>query len=326
MHSQGCSETVAEVKASSPIRTSLNEREGSMWGSLKRPSLRHPETLFPYTFKALGYQPSDITQHVSIIDKSRSDDNALCHEMLTTFGFTEAQMHRAAERFHLGRSKSGKTIYWMIDDMGCCLDGHIGCISYDPDTWVSTLLKRRYPSAAPYLTVKHCLFGLHQITEYDIRKETQADPLMGRAYQNVRATGGAVASPFEGGLGGSAPLLVRFLGANEKMNRLMPIGIVESERSAVLLSELCPELLWLAYSYGTNCTVDKFEPLQGHKITIYPRTDPDQEYYYSFLDLADQVKRTYRDIDISVSRFLEDNASEDQKARNIDLLEFMLES
>ena len=28
----------AEVKASSPIRTSLYEREGSMWGRLKRPS------------------------------------------------------------------------------------------------------------------------------------------------------------------------------------------------------------------------------------------------------------------------------------------------
>jgi hypothetical protein len=28
-----------------------------------------------------------------------------------------------------------------------------------------------------------------------------------------------VASPFEGGLGGSAPLLVRFLGASEKMNK-----------------------------------------------------------------------------------------------------------
>ena len=41
---------------------------------------------------------------------------------------------------------------------------------------------------------------------------------MGRAYLFKRATGGAVASPFEGGLGGSAPLLVRFLGASEKMN------------------------------------------------------------------------------------------------------------
>ena len=34
------SETVAKVKASSPIRTSLYEREGSMEGCLKRPSPR----------------------------------------------------------------------------------------------------------------------------------------------------------------------------------------------------------------------------------------------------------------------------------------------
>ena len=42
---------------------------------------------------------------------------------------------------------------------------------------------------------------------------------MVRGFLFKRATGEAVASPFEGGLGGSAPLLVRFLGASEKMNR-----------------------------------------------------------------------------------------------------------
>ena len=234
----------AEVKASSPIRTSLYEREGSMWGSLKRPSLRR----------------------TTFIEDCRSDDNDLCHEMLTTFGFTPDQIHRAAERFHLGRSKSGKPIYWMIDDLGHCLDGRIGT------SWFSTMLKHRYPEAAPYLKVRHCLFGLHQINEQP-----------------------------------------------------KPIGIVESERSAVLLSELCPDLLWMAYSYGSNCTVDKFEPLQGRKITFYPRTEPNKEYYFSFLELADQIKRAYKTIDISVSSFLENNATDDQKQRNIDLLEFMLE-
>ena len=285
----------AEVKASSPIRTSLYEREGSMWGSLKRPSLRR----------------------TTFIEDCRSDDNDLCHEMLTTFGFTPDQMHRAAERFHLGRSKSGKPIYWMIDDLGHCLDGRIGT------SWFSTMLKHRYPEAAPYLKVRHCLFGLHQITEYDIQ-ETQADPLMGRAYINERATGGAVASSPKGRPWRGDASLVPFLRA-EEMNSLKPIGIVESERSAVLLSELCPELLWLAYSYGTNCTIDKFEPLQGRKITFYPRTEPNKEYYFSFLELADQIKRAYKTIDISVSSFLENNATDDQKQRNIDLLEFMLE-
>ena len=75
-----------------------------MWGRLKRPSPRP----------------------INLIEESRSDDSDLCHEMLTTFGFTQDQMHRAAERFHLGRSKSGKTIYWMIDDIGRTLDGRPG--------------------------------------------------------------------------------------------------------------------------------------------------------------------------------------------------------
>ena len=257
----------AEVKASSPIRTSLSEREGSMWGSLKRPSLRREDEIFPWTFKALRPQTSSISPHLSIIDECRSDDNTLCHEMLTTFGFTQDQMHRTAERFQLGRSKSGKTIYWMIDDIGQCLDGHIG------DSWVSTMLKIRYPESAPYVHFERCFFGLHQMS----------------------------------------------------MNDTKPIGIVESERTAVLLSELQPKLLWLAYVYPINMTIEKFEPLQGRKITLYPRTDPSQEYYVSFLELADQVKRAYQSIDISVSRFLEDNATDDQKQRNIDLLEFMLE-
>ena len=277
----------AEVKASSPIRTSLIEREGSMRGGLKRPSPR----LFPHTFKAicahigipvpLFLRPENINKpvnevlsqnRVSIIELARSDDSELCHDMLNTYGFTEKQIHRAAERFRLGRSKSGKTIYWMIDDLGRCLDGHIGTASHDADTWVSTLLKRRYPAAAPYLKVKHCLFGLHQI----------------------------LTSP-------------------------MPIGIVESERSAVLLSELCPELVWMAYSYPSNFMVNILEPLQGRKVTLYPLADPYMDNYLYCLNLADQATRLYH-LEISVSRFLEDNATGDQKQRNIDLVDFLFES
>ena len=50
-------------------------------------------------------------------------------------------------------------------------------------------------------------------------------------YQNPQKIGGSCnllfASPYLGGLGGSAPLLVRFLGASEKMNKLSkpPFGL-----------------------------------------------------------------------------------------------------
>ena len=122
----------AEVKASSPIRTSLYEREGSMWGSLKRPSPR--PTLF---------------------EECRSDDSDLCHELTDRYGFTPEEMHRAAERYHLGRSKSGKTIYWMIDELGIVRDGHLA------NSWVSQMLKSRCPSFLQDWYPHHCLFGQH---------------------------------------------------------------------------------------------------------------------------------------------------------------------
>ena len=224
-----------------------------MWGSLKRRSPRR-----------------------SLLDDCRSDDSDFCHEMLTRYGFTEEQMHRAAERFHLGRSKSGKTIFWMIDDLGRCRDGHLG------DSWVSVMLKARYPSAAPYICIEHCLFGLHQIS---------------------------LSSPTTG----------------ETVGEFPSIGIVESERSAVILSEAQPRLIWLAYVYPSNFTVNQFEPLQGRKITLYPRADPDQAYYWAALELADQVRRLY-DIDISVSSFLDDHASDAQKSANIDLVDYLFEN
>lgn len=199
-------------------------------------------------------------------------------------------MHRAAERFKLGRSKSGKTIYWMIDDLGRCLDGHIcgpvgerllssskdgepdGASTFDPEVWVSSLIKRRYHDLIHLIPpTTHCFFGLHQVSQGDS----------------------------------------------------MPIGIVESERSAVILSEVQPKLIWLAYVYAANCTIEQFAPLQGYKVTLYPRTDPCQEIYVSFLELADQIRRVYRDIDITVSSFLEDHASESQKSHHIDLVDFL---
>jgi hypothetical protein len=58
---------------------------------------------------------------------------------------------------------------------------------------------------------------------------------MVRGFLFKRATGGAVASPFEGGLGGSAPLLVRFLGASEKMNKFLLLLFEKMAGSTVVL-------------------------------------------------------------------------------------------
>lgn len=228
------------------------------------------EEAFPYSFKTLRKlynipEPS----RTDMVDDCRADDSDFCLEVVERGLLTEEQMHHAAERYRLGKSRSGKTIYWMIDDLGICRDGHIGSSSHAADTWVSTLLKRRYPDLAQYIPPsKHCLFGLHLLRE----------------------------------VGG--------------------IGIVESEHSAVILSELYPNLLWLATAYPANATVDQLEPLQGHSVTLFPRTDETMDTYLAWLELADQAKHLYH-LDITVDDTLEKHATPEQKARCIDLVDFI---
>lgn len=269
------SDTSVKPASNCPTYYFLSRREKYVWGLEPSPRLVcHPEPVegslkwsevFCNTFKAMRARLGCCG---SWVERSRSDNSDLCHEMTTRYGFTEEQMHRAAERFRLGRSKSGKTIYWMIDEMGNWQDGHIGT-SLAPETWVSTLLKQRYREAAPYLHFNHCLFGLHQILI-----ESKA------------------------------------------------IGIVKSAQSAVLLSEIYPKLIWMAYIFDTEFTEYSLKPLQGHKITLYPNVDNCLGTYLSFLDLADRARRKFH-LDVTVSSFLEDHATEEQKARGIDLVDFL---
>ena len=103
---------------------------------------------------------------------------------------------------------------------------------------------------------------------------------------------------------------------------LEPIAIVESERTAVVMSELYPQTIWLATVYPANFTIDQLAPLQGCKVTLFPRTDPVMDHYVAWLEIADQARRLYH-LDITVSSLLEDHATVAQKSRCIDLLEFL---
>ena len=100
---------------------------------------------------------------------------------------------------------------------------------------------------------------------------------------------------------------------------------MESEASAVVLSELFPESIWMAYATTGHLTPDLFAPLEGQTVILYPRTDPTLSTYLFFRDLVDQTLRFY-DLDLSVDRTLEDYATEDQKEREIDLIDFLLEN
>ena len=97
---------------------------------------------------------------------------------------------------------------------------------------------------------------------------------------------------------------------------------MESERSAVILSELLPEYVWMAYATTAHLRPELFAPLKGHKVVLFPRTDPTLSNYLFFKDLAALVRQEY-EIDISVDDTLEKRATDEQKERCIDLVDFL---
>jgi hypothetical protein len=235
------------------------------------------EDVFRHTFKALRQQIAPevkrqvdfILPSIAMVETCRADDFDFFRPAIDTGRLTVDNMHHAANRYHLGKTKSGKPIFWMIDETGTPIDAHIGTSG-----WLSTLLKKREPLLQGW-QVEHCLFGQHLLTS-DLRPQISS------------------------------------------------VCIVENERSAVVLSEIYPESLWMATGYAANLRVELMKPLDGRRVVLFPPTDESQDTYFAWLEVADQARRMYS-LDISVSTVLEENATPDQKARKIDLIDYLFE-
>ena len=204
----------------------------------------------------------------SLVAQCRADSFDFFSPALNAGLLTAEQMASACRRYLLGRSKSGRCIFWLIDEQGHVRDGRLA------DTWVSQLLKAREPQLLSDWHTTHCLFGLQVLST---------------------------------------------------SNDSLPVCVVESAASAVMLSELFPDQVWLATVCPDNATVDRFTVLRGYTVSIIPHTDTTMSNYISWLELADTLRRTYH-LDIHCNPILEDNATAEQKQRNIDLLDFYLES
>jgi len=153
------------------------------------------------------------------------------------------------------------------------------------DSWVSMMLRSRKPELLRYWQSSHCLFGLHLMND-TLRYDTERSSYETLRYENV--------------------------------------GVVEREESAVILSEVLPEQVWMATGRKADFTTDMLLPLRGHPIMVFPPTDPTMSNFVFWLEMADQARRQYH-LDIEVNPLLEDNASAEQKGREIDIAEFVCE-
>ena len=259
------------------------------------------EDVFKHTFRALlpqieaaAKRRTDFTlPSLPMVDACRAEEFDFFQPWMDCGRLTAEQMRHAAGRYRLGKSKSGQTIFWMIDDMMQPLDGRMG------DHWVSQLLKRREPILQDCWCVTHCLFGLHLLALEDLDSQQTSAP---RQQPSALSHQPSALS-----------------------HQPSPIAIVESPQAAVVLSELYPNQLWLSTMPDTCFTIDQLEPLVGRHVKVYPHTDPTLSNYLAWLEIRDMAARTFH-LDISVSSALEKAATAEQKERSIDVLDYIYET
>lgn len=104
------------------------------------------------------------------------------------------------------------------------------------------------------------------------------------------------------------------------------IAVVEAEKSALILSEHYPQYVWLAAGGLGELQPDKFRPLRGRKVILFPDTDPDGIAFRRWYDVAQQVMQQpfwEGSPPIRVSPILEQKATPEQKQRKIDIVDML---
>lgn len=240
---------------------------------------------------------------------SLSINSQFCDALVAAGFLTFEQMVDAACRYCLGATKSRGVIFWQIDHEGRIHDGKIMWYGSDchrlkskKPCWVSYLLRRRNEKVSSKLSAlhsqlytlnstlphisSHCFFGTHLLTSS-----------LSALY--------------------STPSTLD-----------QTIAIVEAEKTALILSELYPDYIWLAAGGLGEVQPDKFRPLRGYRVILFPDTDPDGVAYKRWYDAAQFVMQQSfweESPPIRVSALLERHASEEQKMRKIDLVDFLFE-
>ena len=236
----------------------------------------------------------------------KSTESMFCQAVVKCGYLTEEQMLRAAERYRLGKSRDGGVIFWQIDDQGRTRDGKI--MFYREDchrdksrhpSWASARLKAYYGYNGE-LPVERCLFGLHLLETYP-----QPLPMMeGSGYpQGKNSADEHFTSPPN--LGGETA-----------------IAVVEAEKTAVIMSEVYPQYVWMAAGGLSALSAEKFRPLRDHKVVLFPDTDPEGTTYACWKAIAEEASRSFLS-PVYVSPLLERHATPEQKAAKIDIVDLL---
>ena len=270
-------------------------------------------------------------------------NSQFCEAVVKAGYLSWEQMVSAACRYRLGVSKLGGVIFWQIDQEERVRDGKV--MYYGPDchrdkqhnpTWVSALLRKRDPFPGSPHETSHCFFGTHLLTESYFKSHTEITEITERPKGQIEITddtdyflntdfmdykdSAAKAAPAQ-----PVPEALSVISVISVCPK-KSVCVVEAEKTAVILSEVYPQYVWLAAGGLGEVQAEKFRPLRGHKVILFPDTDPDGIAFKRWSDAATLVMNQVFWEDsppIRVSPLLETHATPEQKAAKIDLIDFL---
>ena len=241
------------------------------------------EEVFKHTFKAMSKRLDEQRAEGRRLWQQRlSMASEFCRAVVAGGYLTQEQMQRAARRYRLGASRDGGVIFWQIDEFDLLRDGKI--MHYRPDCHRD---HDRKPTWTAYLLRK----------SGRLPKDWNTDHC----------------------------LFGLHLLENVKMKELKnekTVAVVEAEKTAVIMSEVKPEYIWLATGGKTELNVAKLRPLEGRRVILFPDTDEDGQTYRDWYDIAEAASDVFGH-PVTVSSILEQRATPVQKAAKIDLVDLL---
>ena len=109
----------------------------------------------------------------------------------------------------------------------------------------------------------------------------------------------------------------------EHLLKLYPdktVAIVESEKSAIIASAIISDSVWLSTGQLNGLSIEKAKVLKGRNVILFP----DLGGYDKWCIKADEIK-LFVECEIKVSTILEDIATEEQRAKGLDIADYMIE-
>jgi hypothetical protein len=98
------------------------------------------------------------------------------------------------------------------------------------------------------------------------------------------------------------------------------VGVVESEKTALIASIYFDDILWLATGGKSNMNFDKFKVLSNRKVCLYPDLNSFSEWSLKADEMSSLIPK------ISVSDVLERKATQGDKSEGYDLADYIIKS